>query len=230
MTDASMVQANKERSAASVAKSEALGRWPANLIHDGSVEVLAAFPIAPGQQGPISTTAPSPKTGNVYGAMKRDSEASQDSDNSGVVGFKMKPGARRLDDGSAARFFYCAKASSDDRNEGLHGFSTKQQDAGRKEGNPGGDNPRNRGLQARKNHHPTVKPTDLMRYLVRLVTPVGGIVLDPFMGSGTTCCAAVLEGLQFVGIEREAEYIEIARARIASAARQGFQPSLLEVA
>lgn len=206
------------------------GRWPANLIHDGSVEVLAAFPIAPGQQGPISTTAPSPKTGNVYGAMKRDSEASQDSDNSGVVGFKMKPGARRLDDGSAARFFYCAKASSDDRNEGLHGFSTKQQDAGQKEGNPGGDNPRNRGLQARKNHHPTVKPTDLMRYLVRLVTPVGGIVLDPFMGSGTTCCAAVLEGLQFVGIEREAEYIEIARARIASAARQGFQPSLLEAA
>ncbi len=190
-----------------------VGRWPANLIHDGSDEVVALFPQSAGQQGDVRGTEPSGVTNGIYG------------DFAGRV-----VSAARNDTGSAARFFYCAKASGDDRNEGLHGFATKQQDAGRKEGNPGGDNPRNRGLQARKNHHPTVKPTDLMRYLARLVTPAGGIVLDPFMGSGTTCCAAVLEGLQFIGIEREAEYIEIARARISSATRQGFQPSLLDAA
>jgi site-specific DNA-methyltransferase (adenine-specific) len=84
--------------------------------------------------------------------------------------------------GSAARFFYCAKASKRDRDEG--------------------------------NHHPTVKPTDLMRYLCRLVTPPDGLVLDPFMGSGSTGKAAVLEGFRFIGIEREAEYVAIAQARI----------------
>lgn len=111
------------------------GRWPANLIHDGSEEVTEQFPVA--------------------------------------------------NDNSAARFFYCAKASKSDRGEG--------------------------------NVHPTVKPTDLMRYLCRLVTPPGGVVLDPFMGSGSTGRAAALEGFQFIGIEREAEYLEIARARIAAA-------------
>jgi DNA modification methylase len=69
--------------------------------------------------------------------------------------------------------------------------------------------------KARANVHPTVKPIDLMRWLVRLVTPPGGTVLDPFVGSGTTGCAAVLEGFDFIGIEREAEYVEIAKARIA---------------
>ena len=89
------------------------------------------------------------------------------------------------DTGSAARFFYCAKASKRDRDA--------------------------------DNKHPTVKPTDLMRYLCRLVTPPGGVVLDPFTGSGSTGKAALLEGFRFVGIEREAEYVEIARARIAAA-------------
>jgi site-specific DNA-methyltransferase (adenine-specific) len=105
----------------------AAGRWPANLIHDGSDEPCALL-------------------------------------------------------SDAARFFYCAKASKADRGEG--------------------------------NGHPTVKPTDLMRYLCRLVTPPGGAVLDPFMGSGSTGKAAVLEGFRFIGIEREAEYLEIARGRI----------------
>lgn len=95
-----------------------VGRWPANLIHDGSDEVLAAFPNAPGQQADESRTAPSSKTSNVYGRMNRVGEPSADSDNEGAVGFKMKPGARRLDSGSAARFFYCAKADKDDRGEG----------------------------------------------------------------------------------------------------------------
>ena len=78
------------------------------------------------------------------------------------------------------------------------------------------------------NHHPTVKPTDLMRYLCRLVTPPGGIVLDPFTGSGSTGKAAILEGFSFIGIEREAEYVEIARARIAAA--KPAQPSMFEAA
>lgn len=165
-----------------IAEAHPLGRWPANLIHDGSDEVLATFPNAPGQQLNVSTTAPSEKTSNVYGRMKREGESSADSDNEGAVGFKMKPGMRRLDAGSAARFFYCAKASKSDR---------------------GADN-----------KHPTVKPTELMRYLCRLVTPAGGVVLDPFMGSGSTGKAALLEGFRFIGIEREAEYLQIARERV----------------
>jgi site-specific DNA-methyltransferase (adenine-specific) len=76
--------------------------------------------------------------------------------------------------------------------------------------------PREMNPRPRGNHHPTVKPTDLMRYLCRLVTPPGGIVLDPFTGSGSTGKAATLEGFRFIGIEREAEYVEIAKARIAA--------------
>jgi len=114
----------------------------------------------------------------------------------------------------ASRFFYCPKTSKKDRNEGLDDFEEKQQDLSRKEGNVGGDNPRNRGVNKRKNHHPTVKPTDLMLYLIRLVTPKGGKTLDPFMGSGSTGKAAVRGGFDFIGIEREDEYMKITEARI----------------
>lgn len=120
----------------------------------------------------------------------------------------------------ASRFFYCAKASKRDRNEGLDGFEPKQRDESRKEGNPGGDNPRNRGVKAVANHHPTVKPTQLMRYLVKLVTPPNGTVLDPFMGSGSTGKAAILERFNFIGIELSEEYLEIAKARIEHAQAQ----------
>ena len=120
----------------------------------------------------------------------------------------------------SARFFYCAKASKADRDAGLDGSHSKQMDESRKQGNPGGDNPRNRGVQERTNFHPTVKPTDLMRYLCRLVTPPNGIVLDPFNGSGSTGCAAVLEGFQYIGIEREAEYIAISKKRIQARSKQ----------
>jgi DNA methylase len=89
------------------------------------------------------------------------------------------------DSGGASRFFYCAKAGKAERNAGLDG-----------------------------NNHPTVKPLNLMRYLVRLVTPPGGVCLDPFAGSGTTGCACVLEGFRFIGIEKEGEYADIAKARI----------------
>lgn len=159
------------------------GRWPANLIHDGSDEVLAEFPLAD-----ASTTAPSEKTAGIYGALrrKRGDEPSANSDNVGTVGFKMKPGARRLDSGSAARFFYAAKASKSDRGEG--------------------------------NTHPTVKPTELMRYLCRLITPAGGLILDPFCGSGSTGKAAMLEGFRFVGVDLGVEYLTIAERRIAHAA------------
>lgn len=105
------------------------------------------------------------------------------------------PMPRFGDSGSVSRFFYTAKASRSDREEGLAGMPTGQ----------------------RANIHPTVKPTDLMRWLVRLITPSGGIVLDPFTGSGSTGKAAALEGMRFIGVERSPEYADIARARIAHA-------------
>ena len=207
-----------------------LGRWPANVIHDGSDEVLQAFPSAPGQLADASTSSSSRKTQNVYGDMKRGNgrkgEASADSDNEGAVGFKMKPGARRADSGSAARFFYCAKASRTDRNDGLEGFDKKPLlwSAGTK--NPGSF--QSEGTEkAAQNPHPTVKPTELMRYLCRLITPPGGTVLDPFMGSGSTGRGAVLEGFNFIGIERDAQYAAIAQARIAAATASVMTPDIL---
>ena len=143
------------------------GRWPANLIHDGSDEVVGLFPQSKSTGGQASLGAF--RNGDVYGK-SRDERESRD------------PGFG--DSGSAARFFYCAKASKADREA--------------------------------NNNHPTVKPTALMQYLCRLVTPPGGTVLDPFMGSGSTGAAAMLEGFQFIGIEREAEYVAIARERIES--------------
>jgi len=116
--------------------------------------------------------------------------------------------------GEPARFFYCAKASKRDRNEGLEGFEAKRDHDGRKEGGVGGSNPRNRTNNAKVNHHPTVKPVTLMQYLVRLVTPPNGTVLDPFMGSGSTGKACAYEGFDFIGIDQSAEYVEIAKARI----------------
>ena len=114
--------------------------------------------------------------------------------------------------GASARFFYCAKASKADRDAGCEGMEMQKAGGmqGRNDGSMG-------SITMSRNHHPTVKPTDLMRYLCRLVTPPSGIVLDPFMGSGSTGKAAMLEGFAFVGIEREAEYIDIAKARIQSA-------------
>lgn len=172
--DEDAVAACRARGEAAVAKAEQLGRWPANLIHDGSEEVQAVFPQVASR-------------GN-----KKDSFGTQ---GNGFIKTPTPSGAEYTygDSGSAARFFYSAKASKKDREEG--------------------------------NTHPTVKPTDLMRYLVRLVTPAGGTVLDPFCGSGSTGKAAALEGARFIGIEREAEYVEIARARI-----QNALPALLSAA
>ena len=150
------------------------GRWPANLIHDGSDEVVGAFPQAPGQMAKASTSDTQRAGQNTYGVMARGSNGQEPRD----------------DTGSAARFFYCAKASKKDRGT--------------------------------ENHHPTVKPTDLMRYLVRLVTPPGGVVLDPFMGSGSTGKACMREGMRFIGCEMSPEYLAIAKARIAAAHLEGL--------
>ena len=204
-----------------------VGRWPANIIHDGSDEVAERFPQAPGQLADASSSSEGRKNQNVYGAMRRGrgDEPSADSENNGSVGFRMKPGARRTDEGSAARFFYCAKASKADRNAGcealpdkLFRISTAAAAAARGDHYDNGDGGVNK-TTLRKNNHPTVKPTDLMRYLCRLVTPPGGVVLDPFMGSGSTGRGALLEGFQFIGIEQDPAYLEIARARIEEARR-----------
>lgn len=126
--------------------------------------------------------------------------------------------------GEASRYFYCAKASKRDRDEGLEGFDLSKTTFASGTGlrNNGDGTPRNQA-PSNKNSHPTVKPTDLMRYLCRLVTPPNGVILDPFMGSGSTGKAAMLEGFNFVGIEREAEYLKIAEARISQVATPSLQ-------
>ena len=123
------------------------------------------------------------------------------------------------DSGSAARFFYSAKASKADRDEGMETWDEAtpgERTGGRAEGSAGINAYAGTRGPAR-NIHPTVKPTDLMRYLVRLVTPPGGLVLDPFTGSGSTGKAAVLEGMRFLGCELSPDYAAIAEARIRSA-------------
>jgi site-specific DNA-methyltransferase (adenine-specific) len=207
-----------------------MGRWPANVIHDGSEEVLAAFPDAPGAVGVVTGEEPSFSTQGIYGKFKtratstpRDGEPSANRRyaTEGATNFAALPGARRLDAGSAARFFYCAKASKEEREIGCAGLAAQplaygnQAQAEVKRGNLDhkGDSGMNT-VKMRGNNHPTVKPIALMRYLCRLMTPPGGTVLDCFMGSGSTGIAALQEGFNFIGIEVNPEYVEIARRRI----------------
>jgi len=177
--------------------ANAQGRFPANFIHDGSDEVLELFPDT---------------KGGTWNTTKGARHFNNDGEPTGYATSKSDSST-----GSAARFFYCAKASKKDRNEGLEEFEAKRDADRTKDDGAGGDNPRNRSNTAKLNHHPTVKPTDLMRYLCRLVTPPNGTVLDPFTGSGSTGKAAVLEGFSFIGVEQSEEYIAIAEARIQSA-------------
>lgn len=144
------------------------GRWPANVMHDGSAEILQGM-------------------------------------------------------GEAARFFYTPKACKDDRDDGCEMMDAKQYSHDGREKRL--ENAYQRNDSKVHNFHPTVKPTDLMRYLCRMVTPTGGIVLDPFTGSGSTGRGAVLEGFRFIGCEMDADYIEIAKARIL-AAEKAYQPCL----
>ena len=177
--------------------TNAEGRWPANILHDGSPEVLAVFPETGGK---IGMTQHGSGTNSVYGAFERTKASTR---NDGVA-----------DAGSAARFYYCAKASRAERELGLSDFMPETVGDGRKKAI---DNAYQRGKTERRNVHPTVKPAAVMRWLVRLVTPPGGTVLDPYSGSGTTGVAAALEGFGFIGCELSPEYVEIARARISHA-------------
>lgn len=163
--DEAAIAACRERSAASVATAEALGRWPANVLHDGSDEVMEAFAVF-GEK--------------TSGSGKRRPKATKNT-NTFLAGWPANEYEREGDTGSVARFFYCAKAARSERGEG--------------------------------NTHPTVKPLALMEWLVKLVTPKGGKVLDPFAGSGTTGLAAKNTGRDCVMIEREAAYCEIIRKR-----------------
>lgn len=129
-------------------------------------------------------------------------------------------GAVRMDGGGASRFFYCAKASRSEREAGLEGMARGSKLWSSGEQSPGTFQAEGTDRTS-TNHHPTVKPIALMRWLCRLATPPGGLILDPFCGSGSTGCAAVAEGFRFVGIERDAEYVAIAERRIAEAAAQG---------
>jgi site-specific DNA-methyltransferase (adenine-specific) len=180
------------------------GRFPANVIHDGSEEVVSLFPsVGKGNGNPYN-----------YSGVTYDNK-----NTSMFNGDKPQAPSNYNDSGSASRFFYTAKASKEERNFGLNDFEDKVS-----EHNSGGIG-RKTSVEKRidmsrtnapkmKNIHPTVKPIDLMRYLVRLVTPKNGICLDPYLGSGTTAIACEMEKFSWIGIELMPEYAEIAKARI----------------
>ena len=132
------------------------------------------------------------------------------------LGFEVRDAILLLTEDSVGKFHYTAKSGRSEREAGLFDseFDYGQQDETRKEGNPGGDNPRNRGLTKRKNVHPTVKPVEIMEFCLRDVPRDVGPVLDPFLGSGTTLLACIETGHDGIGIEREEEYARIADARI----------------
>jgi site-specific DNA-methyltransferase (adenine-specific) len=179
-------------------KLKTLGRWPANFIHDGSDEVLQLFPEVKGQVG-------MKKTVGGHRFIEGDLETVQ----------QFNYG--RQDSGSAARFFYCAKASRTERNTGLDHLPEVRHSDRPSDNLPGGDNPRNRTNTPQTNFHPTVKPLALIHYLIKLITPPGGTILDPFLGSGTTAVAATQLGHPWIGCELTPDYWPIIEARIAHA-------------
>ena len=183
------------------------GRWPANVILDEE-----AGNILDKQSG---------ERGNGwkknYGATDYNGKQYDSSTNQCVFGGGFTGKNTYADTGGASRFFYCPKTSAREREEGLVGLETKANAHMATQNGTSGE--ASKGMerfktQPKQNFHPTVKPTELMKYLIRLVTPKAGIVLDPFMGSGSTGKAAMQEGMWFVGIEREKEYYEIAKQRI----------------
>ena len=194
-----------------ITESHKNGRFPSNVILDDSQCVLDQFPTTKSgfmAKGTRRMNSESPDV-NCYGAYKPDLV---ENDTYG-------------DAGSAARFFYCAKPSKQERNRGCEGLPDKSAGectGGRQEGSAGLDSPRAGAgrTSGSKNHHPTLKSLALMGYLCRIVTPPNGIVLDPFAGSGSTCIAAMQEGFRYIGIEKEAEYVEIAEKRIAYWAKE----------
>lgn len=179
------------------------GRFPANFIHDGSDEVRSYFPDAKGQQGDLKNHQNNRQSENgIYGSFSPANDH-----------------VARIDqDKNAARFFYCAKASKSDRDEGVMlAMVTGAEMTGREPDTDGLNCPRAGAgrTSGARNNHPTVKPTPLMQWLVRLVTPPSGKVLDPFAGSGSTGKACAIEGFDFIGFEMDPHYCEIAKQRIA---------------
>ena len=186
---------------------EGAGRWPANVILD---EDAGAMLDAQSGVRPV-------------GQRRRHKDAPAGMFCGGQVGAE-----GYNDTGGASRFFYCPKANRKEREAGLTDMRAQIINPACPPESKGAQSPRAGAGRAgaRHNHHPTVKPVALMRYLVRLVTPPGGTVLDPFLGSGTTLMAAAFEGFDAIGIEREAEYVEIAKARVAWAESQPVQMSM----
>lgn len=193
------------------------GRWPANLIHDGSPEVVRLFPAEAGGGAQIRKNNNSKTTGPgiaaCYGKFN----------DSVTYGFG--------DAGSAARFFYCPKATKEDRDAGLAAFEKKQRVYnGNTHRHSENFKKGSMTLEDRftpdpnRNLHPTVKPFDLMRYLCTMITPPGGIILDPFMGSGSTGRAALVAGFGFIGLELDPEYFKIAEARVHAGAVDFIEP------
>jgi site-specific DNA-methyltransferase (adenine-specific) len=177
---------------------QSTGRWPANLILDEYTAELLDEQSGD-VKGKVGVKHLSSFTFTPGGKSKNNKFASQKG-----LG----------DSGGASRFFYVAKASKRDRNEGLEDLEAQRHSDRELGDGAGGDNPRNRTNQAKQNFHPTVKPTELMRYLVKLITPPGGTVLDPFTGSGSTGKAAILEGFDFIGIELTEDYWPIIEGRL----------------
>jgi DNA modification methylase len=184
---------------------ESLGRWPANVIFD---EVTAGLlDEQSGERGASAKASGATLTGASTSHSRGKFNGVEDTPFYG-------------DSGGASRFFYVAKASKRDRNEGLEELEAQRHADRVVDDGPGGENPRNRTNTAKQNFHPTVKPTALMRYLIKLVTPPGGTVLDPFTGSGSTGKAALLDGFQFVGVELTEEYLPIIEGRLRWATEQ----------
>ena len=202
----------------------ASGRFPANLIHDGSAEVMGMFPV--------TTSRQAQSVNRSNGVLKHDGQNGRPSH--GV--FVRTTEAEGYDDsGSVARFFkacppddaaslfYCAKASRSERDAGLDGMPLRNN----MRVNAPRESEGEKTAERSRNHHPTVKPQSLMRYLCRLITPPNGIILDPFFGSGSTGVAAIAEGFSIIGIEQDAEFAEIARRRCEHA-RQLHAATLFE--
>jgi site-specific DNA-methyltransferase (adenine-specific) len=199
------------------APPHAAGRWPANVVLDEqAAECLDAM------TGTLTSPRPYEREAlrgrNLYDGGIADGDAALNYGDSGGASRFFPTFDHRHED-MERRAFYCAKSSTAERNAGLDGFEEKRKPTWSSgEANPGTFQSESTAREAR-NVHPTVKPIALMRWLVRLVTPPGGTVLDPFAGSGTTGIGAGLEGFDFIGIEREAEYVAIAQARCAWWAR-----------
>ena len=174
----------------------AQGRWPANLILDEyTAELLDQ------------------QSGQIKGGTWNNTDGARHFDNKGKpTSYETKGKDNSV--GGASRFFYVAKASKRDRNEGLDDLDAQRHSDRELADGVGGNNPRNRTNQAKQNFHPTVKPTTLMEYLINLVTPPNGTVLDPFTGSGSTGKAAILQGFHFIGIEMTEEYLPIIEGRL----------------